>query len=142
MAGISVSSRSQVTLPLSTIALTLAASGGPSARTRMPVAFSNGSNITFFMAVVLVPPHDAMTISPLSARAGLARMKGLAIATPEATSRTDRREKLRFVIIADYLLFRAVRWGRQLIAPRPVLPMLRERDRPGRADKSRSCSLA
>ena len=66
----SVSRMSQVTVPLSTIALTLAASGGPSSRTRMPVARSNGANITSRIAVVRDPPQEATTISPLSARAG------------------------------------------------------------------------
>ncbi len=85
MAGRSVSRTSQVTLPLWIIALSLAASGGPSSRTLKPVSFSNGANITSRRLLAHEPPQLTTMSSPLSARAGRARKNGpTAAAAPAA----------------------------------------------------------
>src|SRR5918993_4547304 len=93
MAGMSVSRMSQVTEPPSTMAFTLAASGGPSSRTRTPLSRSKGWNITSRIAVVREPPQEAITISPLSARAGRTWKNGpVAARTAPAFRSTDLRE--------------------------------------------------
>ena len=102
----SVSRMSQVTLPLSTIAFTLAASGGPSSRTRIPVAFSKGANITSRIAVVRDPPQPTTTSSPLSARAGLTCRNGDASASdapvpPRMMERLD--DPVRTVMVSFLL---------------------------------------
>src|SRR5215475_8863102 len=106
MAGMSVSRRSQVMFPLSACALTLAASGGPSSRTRMPVAASNGLDITSRIALVREPPQLATTISPLSARAISTWKKGPSAASELAVPpRSTLRREISSFLGMDVLRF-------------------------------------
>src|SRR5262245_50224449 len=105
MAGMSVSRISHVMFPLSACAFTLAASGGPSSRTRMPVAASNGLNITSRMALVREPPQLAITISPLSARALFAWKKGPSAASELAPPRRTLRREIGCFLDMEVLRF-------------------------------------
>ena len=105
IAGMSVSITSQVTLPLSTIALILAFSGGASSRKRMPVSASKSLNITFRSASFQGPPQLTTTSSPLSALAGLTWKNGLTARPAPAALRKSRRLMLCRCLAIVYLPF-------------------------------------